>query len=111
MIREVLARNHEVTLLESGQQALDQFEPGRFDIAIIDLGLPGDPGDRVAAMLKASDPILVTVLMTGWKIQTDDPRRSVFDFHLEKPFQGTEEIEQTVSQALQLHDKRYYRRG
>jgi len=102
IIKDILAQNHTVVLLNSGQQAQDQFEPGQFDVAIIDLGLPGD---KIATALKASDPRLVTILMTGWNIQDDDPRRAIFDFYLAKPFQDSKEIEHIISQALHLHDK------
>ena len=37
IVKDILDQNHRTTLVNNGQQALDQFEPGQYDLAIIDL--------------------------------------------------------------------------
>jgi len=70
----------------NGQKALKKFESGRYDVALIDLGMPRKSGDQVAQQMRQADPSVATVLMTGWNLSENDPRMSVFDFKIPKPF-------------------------
>ena len=92
-------------MVRDGREALEQFVPGQWDVALIDLGMPGLSGDRVAAEMRAADSSLATILITGWPLAAADPRGSGFDFRLTKPF-GLEIMEATVAQAIALHDAR-----
>ncbi|MFH1230353.1 MAG: sigma-54 dependent transcriptional regulator [Planctomycetota bacterium] len=56
----------EVTSFSSGNQALDSFQNGQFDIAIIDLRMPGLDGIEVLKRLKQSDPDIDVILMTAF---------------------------------------------
>ena len=40
------------------------------------------PGDQLALEIRERDAALVTVLVTGWDLEKDDPRLSAFDFWL-----------------------------
>ena len=62
-----------------GAAALEVFAPGRFDVALIDLGIPTVAGDKVAADMRLLDPALVAVLVTGCVMEEDDPRLATFD--------------------------------
>ena len=88
-VRPVLARALAVTvqveIAENGAQALDRFAPGCYDLALIDLAMPGLAGDEVARQIKVMDPAVVAVLMTGWPLDETDPRRAPFDYFLQKP--------------------------
>lgn len=46
------------------------------------------------------------VLMTGWEIPADDPRKKPFDFFLQKPFSDIDAIEDVMEQEIALHDER-----
>jgi len=81
------------------------FTPGRFDVALIDLGIPTVPGVRVAADMREQDPELVTVLVTGWILEESDPRRENFNLHLQKPILGPD-LEDIVAKAIVPHDLR-----
>ena len=110
MVRSVVAgmvrqAGHEPTLAESGAEALELFRVNEFEVALIDLGMPGMPGDAVAQALRELDPRLVTVLVTGWNLRDDDPRLSMFDLHLGKPFRATE-IQQLIETARQVYENR-----
>ena len=100
IISSFLANHHEVATFLDPREAQAQFEPGCWDVAVIDLGMPDVPGDELARAMKQIDPNLVTVLSTGWGIADDDPRLKGFDWRLEKPFRKSE-VEDIISQALE----------
>ena len=56
--------------------------------------------------MRKRDSFLATVLITGWKLQEDDPRLAAFDFHVQKPFEDLNEVEDVIAQAIELHDLR-----
>ncbi|MDA0334461.1 MAG: response regulator [bacterium] len=103
--RALSADKHTVEVCHDGVDAMQRFSPGHFDVALIDLGIPTVPGDRVAGDLRARDPALVTVLITGWSLAQDDPRLSSFDFHLPKPIMGPD-LKGIVTKVMALHDSR-----
>lgn len=109
-IRQFLERfvtsYHEVAFYDNGPKAISDFESGHYDVALIDLGLAEMPGDQVAQHLHKQDPILSTVLITGWELAPDDPRLSSFDFKLQKPFDNLMTILDLLNQAIVLHDTR-----
>jgi len=88
----------------SGREALERFAPGRYDVVLIDLAMPGMAGDQVAREMRQIDPSVVTVLITGWEVRPDDPRLWAFDFQLQKPFDDLDEVEAVVAQAKARHD-------
>jgi len=93
---------HEVECAQDGQQALDIFAPNRYDIALLDLGMPQLPGDELSRRLKELDPHIATVLLTGWRLGESDPRRQAADFYLQKPIVASQ-VKKVVAQALGLH--------
>lgn len=100
IISTFLSSNHEVATFLNPLEAQAQFKAGCWDVAVIDLGMPDLPGDELARNLKQIDPDLVTVLSTGWGMETDDPRLGKFDWRLEKPFLKAE-VEDVIYQALE----------
>jgi PAS domain S-box-containing protein len=46
------ALNCEVDLAETGEEALLRFKPGRYDLVILDIGLPNMQGDAVASKIR-----------------------------------------------------------
>ena len=90
----------------TGRQALEEFSSGKYDVAILDLGMPGLPGDQVARRLQQVDPVLARVLFSGWELEMEDPRRPLFDFALRKPLRDFRAVEEMVAQAIVLHDQR-----
>ncbi|HXU71854.1 MAG TPA: EAL domain-containing protein [Polyangia bacterium] len=62
----VLARaGHDVAQASDGQEAATMVAKRRYDCAFVDLGLPGAGGLEVLATLRARDPGLPVILMTG----------------------------------------------
>jgi len=72
VLDRLLSPAHSLETVRNGQQALQQFVPGIFDVALIDLWLPGMAGDQLAGELRRADPALATVLITGWVLEIDD---------------------------------------
>ena len=109
MLREVLeSAGHHVTEAVDGPQALEMATAGAFDIALIDIGLPGLDGLEVARRLRNMGPRLATmtlVAITGYGAPQDHARSRAagFDLHLVKPIDGADLIEQM--QRLLLHKR------
>jgi signal transduction histidine kinase/CheY-like chemotaxis protein len=94
-IREVLAKalgaaGHTVTLADSGEQAQALVRGGaRYDVALIDMSMPGQDGLTTFHALRAAEPSLPVVFMTGHSrvaLSTelaDEPRVRL----VHKPFQ------------------------
>jgi CheY-like chemotaxis protein len=73
-VRDVLARilrraGHEVTVAASGEQALELFVPGQYDLLFTDLGMPGMGGAALLSQLRTRDSRLIAVVITGWSQQ------------------------------------------
>jgi len=67
MLAEVLAAaGHRATVVADAEAALASAPAGRYDAALIDLGLPGPGGAALAGGLRAVDAALGTVVITGW---------------------------------------------
>jgi signal transduction histidine kinase/CheY-like chemotaxis protein len=75
-VRDVLARilrraGHVVTTAASGEEALEQFIPGHYDLLFTNLSMPGMSGATLLRHLRARDPRLIAVVVTGWSQQGD----------------------------------------
>jgi signal transduction histidine kinase/ActR/RegA family two-component response regulator len=100
MLREVLEdAGHRVTEAVDGPQALEQASAGTFDVALIDIGLPGIDGLEVARRLRRMGPPLTTTLLvaiTGYGSPQDHDRsrEAGFDLHVVKPLDGDDLLDQ-----------------
>ena len=106
VLSRLLSKKYEVEAALDASEALEAFAPDRFDLAMIDLGLPGEPGEAVAEKIRQIDPSVITVMMTGWELKPDDPRLTAFDFRLQKPFESLDRVEEVVAEAVTLHRAR-----
>jgi len=106
LLSRLLGKDHEVEAVLSSQEALERFAPGKYDVALIDQAMPGMPGDYVAREMRRADPLLATVLITGWEFKEDDPVLSAYDLRIQKPFEDIRQIENVVDLAVALHGRR-----
>lgn len=111
LFSRMLSGEHEVTLVADGEEALRYFASEEYDVAVIDLGLAEIPGDRIGRLLRQTDPLLVTVLISGWELPEDDPRVKGFDFRMQKPFDDLDQVRSVIAQAVNLRDARQESRG
>jgi two-component system response regulator AtoC len=98
---------HKMKACKSGQEALDAYEAGRFDLVISDFKMPGMTGLEMAERLLTQDPTALIILMTAFgTIETavKAMKVGVQDFiekDVDKGFR-VEMLEHTVSQVLQI---------
>ncbi len=80
---------HYVMTASDGHEALELFQNGSYDIALVDLKMPLMNGWEVISAIKQIDPDTVVVLMTGWSVRLEDERLSEnhVDAVLVKPFE------------------------
>jgi len=100
-LSRMFAREHDIAVFHSGPALLEQFTPGDYDAALIDLTMPEMSGDQVAQALRARDPELTLLLLTGWLIQRDDPLMAHFDGILQKPITDMARAREVLREATQ----------
>ena len=100
---------HEVRVANDGRGAIETATEFRPDVVLLDIGMPGMDGYEVARRLrtlKASDPPLRIVAVTGWGQDLDRQRsrEAGFDVHLVKPV-DLEQLENILAErdGAELH--------
>ena len=108
LVAEALAgvlrlEDHDVAAASDGSSALDAFRRTAFDIVLLDIGMPGMNGYRVAEEMKRLRPRVPILLVTGWREEVDHQRVKAARVEgvLGKPFQPRELLE-TVERLLEL---------
>ena len=103
MVEAVLTdRGYEVTTCTSSVEAVEQFAPGRWDLVITDVKMPGMNGLEVLQKVKEKDPAVPVVMITAYatvEMSIQALRRGAYDM-LTKPFEP-EELLYRVKNALQ----------
>jgi len=65
LARLLTLKNMKVTTALSGEAALELFEPGAFDVALVDVKMPGISGVDLLTELKKRDPDIEVIILTG----------------------------------------------
>lgn len=66
MTTRLRLRDIEVSSFTNGQDAMESVEQGaRFDVALLDLKMPGMDGEELLNLLKKKDPSIEVVILTG----------------------------------------------
>ena len=58
-------RDFDVTAVSDGQAAIEEADKREFDLALVDLKMPGMSGERVLETLKKKWPLLEVIIFTG----------------------------------------------
>jgi PAS domain S-box-containing protein len=66
---------HHVLPVPNGPEALRVFVPNGFDLVITNVGMPEMSGWDVAEQLRARDPNVPVIFITGWGLQEEDQAR------------------------------------
>jgi PAS domain S-box-containing protein len=66
---------HHVLPVPSGPEALRVFVPSGFDLVITNVGMPEMSGWDVAEQIRARDPNVPVIFITGWGLQEEDQAR------------------------------------
>ena len=104
--RVLTAKGFAVINAQSGEDALQKLKNETYDVVFTDIKMPGISGIEVAERIKASQPWLPVVIITGYGSQENQSRAEaagVSDF-LNKPL-SPEMIERSASKALEAHRK------
>lgn len=94
LVREILTafvthtdKFDEVDSVESGEEAMELFEPGKYALVILDISLTGISGIEVAFLMRQVDKEAKLVAITGYTAVIDqcDLKTLGFDEHFLKP--------------------------
>jgi len=94
------SRDFEVTCVDTGQFAIQAAGKLEFEVALVDLKMPGIPGERVLEILKQKDPYIEIVILTGHgsvDSAVECTKLGCFGY-LQKPCE-TEELRQMLENA------------
>jgi len=95
-------KNHKVTSVSDGLEALGKIYSQEFDLAIIDVVLPRIHGTKLLQALKKHRPGTMVIMISGQadlEIAIESLRGGAFDF-IKKPLR-VEELEKVVDSALE----------
>jgi len=100
--REILAADgHEVCVASTGEEALRKIENDDFDVALVDLKIPGSGGLKLVRAIRKASQQTEVVVITGYpsiENAKESIRLGAFDY-VTKPF-VPETVCSVVSQAL-----------
>jgi DNA-binding NtrC family response regulator len=112
---EMRRSGFEITASSSAESALREIETHTFDVAIVDLNLPGLTGEELIRELREHAPSTETIVLTGHATVENAVRTlkdGVFDF-LRKPC-NLDELETTTRRAFEkrslVHQNRFLQR-
>ena len=93
---------YEVTCARSGEEGLDLFVNGSFNLVLSDLTMSSMDGWALARHIKDKSPNTPVGLMTGWGEEeiTTMMKESAVDFALFKPF-GSGQLQEAVATMVQ----------
>jgi len=82
------SEGYEVTLAESGSDALKAFDAEMFKAVFTDLGMPGMSGWELARAIRERSKEIPIALITGWgeAVGSDEQKNARIDWVLTKPF-------------------------
>jgi len=82
--RELRQAGHAVGTASDGDEGLEKFREGRWDLVITDLQMPRMTGEELAKAIQADDPEFPVIIITGDPERVRKPGR--FFGLLAKPF-------------------------
>jgi signal transduction histidine kinase/CheY-like chemotaxis protein len=98
---------HQVVGCDRAEAALRDYEPGRFQLVLTDLGMPGMNGWQLSQKLREQDAAVTIVFVTGWgeELDAEQVRRAGADRVIGKPF-GIDDLEGAVRLAAERAQSR-----
>jgi len=100
-LRTILKPNYRVLVATEGEQAVHIVEQEPVDVVFLDLRMPGLPGMRVMEKIKALDPSIEVIVVTGYasyETVLEGLRLQAFDY-ISKPF-NIFYLRETVKRAI-----------
>jgi DNA-binding NtrC family response regulator len=99
----------EIATAQSGEEALELIEKSPFDLALVDIRMPGMDGIELLERIKVFDPWLTVVMMTAFgviEVAVESIKKGAYDF-LTKPFEQDDLIrllEKALERSLLLRE-------
>ena len=110
-VREILSRmlrtkGHQVEVASDGEEGIERFKGGGFDLVFTDLGMPKISGWEVGKAMKELNPKVPVAMITGWGVELnrDKMSESGIDLIISKPF-NFDQVTQLVSEAMELKER------
>lgn len=101
--KQVLAKDgHQATIVESGNLALEQVKKNQFDLAFIDLKMPGIDGIELLKQIRNLSPKTDVVIITGFgtvATAVEAMKFGAYDY-IQKPF-PVETIRQVINKIVE----------
>jgi DNA-binding response OmpR family regulator len=79
------AEDYEVVAAETGQEAIERFKSEKFDLVLLDLGLPLKDGRDILIWLAQVDLLLPVIIITGQFKQRELAEKLGADAIMQKP--------------------------
>ena len=94
---------HNTTSYKSPVKAINDFDRNQYDVIITDLEMPEMNGQAFAEKIKALDPTIPIILLSGWFIDLKEEKdlAKVIDFTLPKPF-TVKDIQKVLTKSVGL---------
>lgn len=91
---------HITTAYQSPVEAIENFDPRKYDMVITDLEMPVMNGQEFAEKIKAVAPQIPIILLSGWFIDLNEEKdlAMAIDCTITKPF-TVEEIQRAIAKA------------
>ena len=86
--------NCDVETVSNAAQALDIFRRSDFDLALVDIRMPGMDGIQLLEQLRKLDPGLTIIMMTAYgaiEVAVESIKKGAYDF-ITKPFEQNDLI-------------------
>ena len=103
-LRAILKPDYQVLVAAEGEQAVHVVEQKPVDVVLLDLRMPGLSGMRVMEKIKAIDPAIEVIVVTGYasyESVLEGLRLHAFDY-IPKPF-NVPHLRETVKRAAAQH--------
>lgn len=93
---------HTVIASENGNEALESFYNGWFDLVLLDRAMPKMNGDRLARLIKDEVPDKPVIMLTGFGdiMDVTDEHPEAVDLIISKPV-GTEKLKDAIKRVMQ----------
>jgi len=97
ILRELFEDTHEITLVESGEDAMEQLEKAVPNVILLDVMMPGIDGIEVCKRVRANDEMKdVKIIMVSGKAMQDDVQVGMdagANHYISKPFDMMELVD------------------
>ncbi|MFQ5869072.1 MAG: sigma-54-dependent transcriptional regulator [Candidatus Zixiibacteriota bacterium] len=98
-------KGYAVTTAESGESALEICEKNFFEVALLDLKMPGLSGLDLLNRLKEINPDTISIIITAYgsiESAVEALKSGAFDY-ITKPINNLEEVDLIIEKALETH--------